>query len=320
VLPAGRAGDSDPGADPHYYSTAEPPADFPGPAPLLLARLDGNPGDSGAATPAAPRQDAPSPRLAVVPPSRSEVHPPTAAATAPKPLSAAADPIITAKQMIAEARGRYEQLKDYSCTFYKRERIDGRLGSQHIMHMKFRTKPSSVYVKFVRPNAGREAIFVAGRHGNKALVHDVGLGKLVAGTLALDPRGSRAMEDCRHPITEAGLGHLIEMLSTRWGIEMKPGETKVTVEPGMRVGQRSCTMIESAHPKRAPGYMFAMVRVYFDNELGLPIRFEAYDWPRRPGQPPELLEEYTYANLRLNVGLREADFDPSNESYSFGRF
>jgi hypothetical protein len=222
--------------------------------------------------------------------------------------------------MIAECRAAYAQVHDYTCTFFKRERIDGRLGSQHVMLMKFRTRPSSVYFKFVKPNAGREAIYIAGRNAGKAVVHDVGLGKLIAGTLELDPRGSRAMEDCRHPITEAGIGHMVDTLAERWGMEMRPGETQVTIQRNVTVGHRVCTMIESAHPRRSPQYLFHKVRVYIDQELNLPIRFEAYDYPRKPGQRAELLEEYTYANLKLNAGLREIDFDPRNGQYSFGRF
>jgi hypothetical protein len=33
-----------------------------------------------------------------------------------------------------------------------------------------------------------------------------------------------------------------------------------------------------------------------------------------------LVEEYTYADLRLNVGLEDRDFDASNAEYAFGRF
>jgi hypothetical protein len=60
--------------------------------------------------------------------------------------------------------------------------------------------------------------------------------------------------------------------------------------------------------------------ISIDKELNLPIRFEAYDWPARPGHEPLLMEEYTYSNLRLNVGLKERDFDPNNTQYSYGRF
>jgi Protein of unknown function (DUF1571) len=62
------------------------------------------------------------------------------------------------------------------------------------------------------------------------------------------------------------------------------------------------------------------VRVYIDQETGLPIRFEAYDWPKHHRAQPELSEEYSYMQLKLNVGLRDIDFDVTNSQYSFGRF
>ena len=89
--------------------------------------------------------------------------------------------------------------------------------------------------------------------------------------------------------------------------------------PNMRVGNHACTMIESVHPRKRPDFMFHMVKLYIDHEHGLPIRFEAYDWPKHPGAAPELVEEYTYMNLRTNAGLRESDFDPNNPQYSYGR-
>jgi Protein of unknown function (DUF1571) len=33
-----------------------------------------------------------------------------------------------------------------------------------------------------------------------------------------------------------------------------------------------------------------------------------------------LSEEYSYMQLKLNVGLRDIDFDVTNSQYSFGRF
>jgi Protein of unknown function (DUF1571) len=79
-------------------------------------------------------------------------------------------------------------------------------------------------------------------------------------------------------------------------------------------------MIETIHPRRGPQFLFHKVKLYIDKELDVPIRFEAYDWPARPGVEPLLMEEYTYMNLRLNVGLRERDFDHNNAQYSYGRF
>jgi hypothetical protein len=260
-------------------------------------------------------------RLAVSTSDRPSAPRLDAAPGRPEAAAALAEPMARARRMIADCEERYRGLRDYTCTFYKRERIDGRLTPQHVMSMKVRTAPMSIYVKLARPKTGREAIWVAGRNQGKALVHDVGIGKFLAGTVHVDPHSSLAMEDCRHPITEAGIGNLIRTVSYHWERELTPGsDTRVTINPDMRVGDRACTMIETTHPKHDPSYKFHSVKLYIDRELGLPIRIESYDWPHHLGVAPELVEEYTYAQLRLNVGLSERDFDPANDQYSFGRF
>jgi hypothetical protein len=230
------------------------------------------------------------------------------------------DTITQAKQAIADCRARFTRVHDYTCTFHKRERIGGKLVSPHVMNMKARTSPTSIYFRFQKPNKGREAIYVAGRNSGRVVAHDVGIGKLLAGTMNLDPLGSMAMEDCRHPITEAGIGALIDTVAKHWNAELKAGESQVAFNESMRIGPHTCTMIESVHPLPHPNYLFHKVRLYIDHEHGLPIRFEAYDWPKKPGAEPELMEEYSYLDLKTNVGLTERDFDPLNASYSFGRF
>lgn len=230
------------------------------------------------------------------------------------------EPTARAKQVIADCQKRYASVKDYTCKFYKHERIDGRLVKPHIMHMKARAEPLSFYFKFEQPNAGREAIYVAGKNRGRVYAHDVGWGRVLAGTMNLDPRGSMAMEENRHPITEAGIGALIETIRQRWDVELHPGESKVTFHPTASVDGRSCLLVETIHPTRSDDYMFHKVKLFIDHEHGIPIRFEAFDWPKKAGQEPELVEEYTYAKLRLNVGLQDHDFDPQNSLYSFGRF
>jgi hypothetical protein len=308
-----------------YYSTAAPPVDYRGAepsAPVDLASIDVVPRPAGreAVKPDTTESAGGPARLASAP---RDVVPKLAVPrpAAPPDRTKAEDPVTEAKRLIAECKARYGRLNDYSCTFFKRERMaDGRMTGQHVMQMKSRTRPFSIYFKFLKPNAGREVIFVHGRNGNRAMAHDVGLGKLLAGTLNLDPRSRMAMEENRHPITDAGIGHLIDEVSARWAAEMKHGETAVTIQRNAMVGDRRCTMIESKHPAYHPSYLFHKVKVYIDHEHKLPIRFEAYDWPRRAGAQAELVEEYTYVNLKLDGGLGERDFDPGNPSYSFGRF
>ena len=54
-------------------------------------------------------------------------------------------------QTMADCKARYQSVNDYVCTFYKRERVNGNLTSLHVMSMKVRTKPQSIYFKFQRP-------------------------------------------------------------------------------------------------------------------------------------------------------------------------
>jgi hypothetical protein len=242
----------------------------------------------------------------------------------PKMHLAAATPeeesIARAIRTIKGCQARFENVSDYTCIFYKRERIDGQLTPQFIMMMKARTKPKSIYFKFEEPYRGREAIYVEGRNSGRILAHDVGFTKFLAGTMELEPTSSRAMEENRHPITEAGIGTLIDTVARRWAAELSPDESVVVFDSEMMIGPRRCLMVESIHPRRQPGFFFYKVRLFIDSELNLPIRFEGYDWPKEEGVPAELVEEYSYINLRLNVGLGGIDFDTANRLYSFGRF
>ena len=49
--------------------------------------------------------------------------------------------------------------------------------------------------------------------------------------------------------------------------------------------------------------------VYVDKESKLPVRYEAYDQPRAGGAPTgDLMEVYSYTDIRPNVGLGESVF------------
>ena len=325
----------------HFYSTARPPASFEGPAPDMepeavaeapTPAVDPDLDRASAIEPPitpAPSLDAEAPTAPSDEPSTTPMRLAAAEAADRMPGSAAPSPaspptgvaaIAAAKAMMDGCKARIGEIQDYTCTFMKRERIGGVLSGYHIMAMKARTRPDSFYFKFRQPNAGREAIYVRGRHDDKAIVHDVGLGKFLAGTLYLDPRSHRAMDGNRHPITDAGIGHLVANLADGWHRELEPSNSVVQIREGVLVNKRPCTLIVSTHPRPDRRYVFHQVRVYIDRELGLPIRFEGYDWPKKAGEAAPLLEEYTYADLKVDVGLSNRDFDPSNKAYGFGRF
>ena len=68
-------------------------------------------------------------------------------------------------------------------------------------------------------------------------------------------------------------------------------------------------------PRR--NFIFHLARIFIDDELNIPIRYEAYGWPSRTGDLPVLEEEYTYLDVKLNNGFTDDDFDIRNPNYGF---
>jgi hypothetical protein len=216
----------------------------------------------------------------------------------------------------AENAGR---IQDYSCTFIKRERIDGQLTEHTSMALKVRHEPFSVYMDFQGPPdlKGQEVIYVAGRNDGKLLAHTVGLRDALVGTVSLDPTGAMAMKGNRHAITEIGIRNLTNRLIAMGEGDSRYGECDVQNFKNAKVGQRTCTCMQFTHPIPRREFRYHIARVYIDDELNLPIRYESYDWPRQAGQQPALMEEFTYMDLKLNNGFTDADFDVSNPAYRF---
>ena len=71
------------------------------------------------------------------------------------------------------------------------------------------------------------------------------------------------------------------------------------------------------HPIPRKNFLFNQARIYVDDELQLPTRYEAYDWPREAGGQPQLTEEYTFLNVKINNNFTDADFDTNNPNYAF---
>lgn len=215
------------------------------------------------------------------------------------------------KQMDANVR-------DYSCTFKKREFVDGKLKDQESMFVKMRMQPYSVYFYFLdQAVQGQEALYVAGKNNGNLLAHPVGIKQALVGTLSLAPNDPQAMDGNRYPITDFGFRRLAERFLERSKYEMQFGECNVRVIENARVNDRMCTCVEAVHPVKRAEFRYNICRIYIDNELNLPIRCEGYDWPDRAGGQPQLIEEYTYSNLKLNVGLGDMDFDQANPQYTF---
>jgi hypothetical protein len=228
-------------------------------------------------------------------------------------------PLMPALRWAREGLVDVRNIKDYECTFVKRERIDGELGEHEYIHMKVRHQPFSVYMGFLAPARvkGQEAIWVEGKNDGKLWGHPNGLRHKLVGTVSLVPTSTFAMMGNRYPITEAGILNMTQRLVEIGEKDLQYGECEVKFIEGAKINGRLSTCIQVVHPVPRSNFLFNMARIYVDDELNLPVRYEAYDWPKTPGGEPSLTEEYTYLNVKLNNGFTDADFDINNSKYNF---
>lgn len=211
-----------------------------------------------------------------------------------------------------------EHVADYSAVLQKREYVDGEMVGPQYMFVKIRQRPFSVYMRFLKPDElrGQEVLYIEGRNSGKMFAHGVGI-KRIFGTLLIDPEGARAMAGNRHPLTQIGIENMLNRIIEVASADMKYAECTVEYFPGSMINGRSSLCIEVTHPQRRSNFIFHVARIYVDDVLNIPVRYEAYDWPKQPGGEPQLLECYTYLDVKLNAGFTAKDFDTRNSDYDF---
>jgi hypothetical protein len=239
--------------------------------------------------------------------------PPAGATHAPQVPAQPASPMDEPVRLIHQAQQAYQQVRDYTCLLIKREQMNGVVPSNDtVMEMKVRTQPFSVYLRWLQPRseAGQEVCYVDGRNDGKMRVHPKGVFGNLAGFISLDPNDPRARQTSRRSITEAGIGNMIERFARAWENERRLNLTNQVHVAEYEYNRRRCFRVETVHPDNSSGH-FRYYRdvVYFDQHTHLPIRLEFYDWPRQPGDAGQLVEVYSFANMRINVGLGDDVFN-----------
>lgn len=243
------------------------------------------------------------------------------AISAPHPL----DPAL---ELARQSLGLMQtHVNDYTAVLVKRERIGDDLGDNEFMFVKIRNRkmegdkikvPFSVYLAFLKPASvkGREVIYIENANEGKLVAHEGGM-KRMLGTHLLEPDGYLAMAGQKYPLTDIGLENLLVKLIEKGERDKQYGHCHVKLEGGAKVGGRECSILEVVHPVQKPHYEFHKAQVFMDNEWKIPVRYAAFGWPEGSEGELEVIEEYTYQNVKINVGLTDKDFDVANGDYNF---
>lgn len=199
-----------------------------------------------------------------------------------------------------EVAASYEQIRDYTSLYLKEERAISN-GELQTIRLAFR-KPLDVRLEWLneKGKVDQTAVYRQGFNDNKVLARQSSLLGALAGTMKLKPDDQLALEDSRHPITEAGLGGLIEHFK----------DDAANVQVSNRVvgedianGRRAWKFLFTAKGCALGGLKGACRSiVWIDQELKLPVQAELYD------QADGLLERHRFRDLKLNVGLTDQNF------------
>jgi hypothetical protein len=110
----------------------------------------------------------------------------------------------------------------------------------------------------------------------------------------------------------AGEVRVLERGETLWDVAEATGRSMYSILHANRdKGWRGPRDPDPGDPVFVPRYYAARMLLWVDDELRLPIRAEIFD------HDGLLYERYEHRDLRVNVGLTDADFDPANPEYDF---
>lgn len=210
------------------------------------------------------------------------------------------DHVSLLKQALANYSKSYQ---DYTCTFTKHERVNGKLRDEQEIQVKFLDKPFSVAMRWTK-NApiGDRVLYIEGKHNGQMLVQPKGLLGSLFGTVKRAPDGPDAMANTRRPVTLFGFKRLMESLLKVNELAVSRGEGKFTFE-GYKTKAKKVMVLKRILPPKKD-YPAKTTIWYLDVDHLVPIGMEASDWDDKETC------RYSYSNVKFNVGLTENDFTP----------
>ena len=215
---------------------------------------------------------------------------------------------------------QFADIDNYSATLYKQERIGGELRDGQTVTVKMRHEPFSVYMKWLTGDRGRQVIYVDGQNDNRMLVQLGGIKGRILGTLTIDPQGSQAMAETRHPITGAGLLALAEKTVEHRQRDLERDEgCQCEIHDNQTHNDRSCYVFVTTWDSPEYNDIYRKSVLYIDKELSMPVCVQNYTWAvdANPETIDEdtLIEFYSYSDINIDAVHADGDFDRTNRDY-----
>jgi hypothetical protein len=215
-----------------------------------------------------------------------------------------------AKLWIEEAQAAYATIESYTAIVHKQQRVQGKLLPEETILLKFR-KPYSIYMNWIKaPYKGSELLYVDGWNENRVRAHRGGLLRFFVRDL--HPTDPALMKGNLRPVTDMGIGQLIDTVAMNVHTALEAGELEFYEGGAERVYGRETRVVEFVlPPDTVARYGGHRIVINQDVENRMLIRIRIYDHDKH------LVENYGYEQLDIDARLTAADFDPANSAYRF---
>ena len=126
----------------------------------------------------------------------------------------------------------------------------------------------------------------------------------VFGTTRVEARGDDRLRPGTSPTIAKG--------QTLWDVAKATGQSMYVILHANRARKwRQADHPEPGDAVIVPEFYAGRLVLWIDDELHLPLQIDLYD------HEGNLYEHYEHHDLKINVGLTDADFDPTNPAYRF---
>lgn len=195
---------------------------------------------------------------------------------------------------LGECLRRYQRdVKGYTLTLQKRERLGGKLRDPEVLRVAFREEPYAVYLEWAE--GGRlatRALYAEGENGGKMLAR----ARLLPLVVTRDVDGDEARQSGRFLLTDFGIAAGMRRAHTDWGAAEREGSLHVEYL-GERVveeaGGRPCHVLHRTRFRRPEHDGVTEQTLYIDKENWLQVGSVA------KGEHG-LIGEYYFRDIRLN--------------------
>jgi len=219
------------------------------------------------------------------------------------PMQSFAGPSVDIAAILRKCNAAFAGVNDYSCILHRKDVVNGTMKEHSNVLFQYK-KPSRFYMKWLKYKI--EAIYAEGKYNNKMVIHGGLLFNFVS--IAVDPKA--ALKYSRHTLPEADIGHILKLVETNYRKAEADKDASVVFEQEEKLDQRMTWRFKAVFPADRD-YYGHVIHINIDKELYLPIKIKVLGWKN------ELLEEYYYEDLKVNVGLTDENFDVNNKEYKF---